>query len=182
MKTDIDPESVILKGDPEVIEGIHQIVLPDIDLNEVVKNKTTEFTRLLLIPDGTSLVKGQKPFAIVKLTLDGYGWKSINMNQTDLPEDPLFSYPEQTFAVDVFGEDSVLRRIREDDLVLELSYELEELVVGENVLPCRVMLEEEGVYIEQDLEVTVEVTQEALDAASNPEQVDPNQPPVEPQE
>ena len=182
VKTDIDPESVMLKGDPEIIEGINQIVLPDIDLNEVVENKTTEFTRLLLIPDGTSLLKGQKPFAVVKLTLDGYGWKSINMNQTNLPEDALFTYPEQTFAVELFGEDSVLRRIREDDLVLELSYELEELVVGENVLPCRVMLEEEGVYIEQNLEVTVEVTQEALDAVRNPEPVDPDQPPVEPQE
>lgn len=180
--TTIDPESVMLKGDPELIAGINQIVLPDIDLNEVVKNKTTEFTRLLLLPDGTSLVKGQKPFAVVKLTLNGYGWETVDLNQTNLPEDPLFLYPEQAFSVELFGEESTLRRIRDDDLILELSYDLEDLVVGENVLPCRVSLEEEGIYIDQVLEVTVEVTQEALDAALNPEPVDPDQPPVEPEE
>ena len=188
VKADIEPESVILKGDPEVIEGINQIVLPDIDLNEVVENKTTEFTRLLLLPDGASLVKGQKPFAVVKLTLDGYGWQTVNLNQTNLPEDPLFLYPEQTFSVELFGEESTLRRIRDDDMVLELTYDLEELVVGQNVLPCVVKLEEEGIYIEQDLEITVEVTQEALDAARTPQPDDPNapqdpdEPTVEPEE
>ena len=56
--------------------------------------------RVLLLPDGVSLVKGQKPFAVVKLTLDGYGWQTVNLNQTNLPEDPLFLYPEQTFSVE----------------------------------------------------------------------------------
>lgn len=182
VKSEIDPESVVLKGDPEIIEGINQIVLPDIDLNEVIKNKTTEFTRLLLLPDGASLTKGQKPFAVVKLTLDGYGWETVDMNQTNLPEDPLFVYPEQTFSVELFGEESVLRRIRDDDLTLELSYDLEDLVVGENVLPCRVTLEQEGIYVDQALEVKVEVTQEALDAARNPGPAGPDHPPAEPQE
>ena len=182
VKPEISPQSVMLKGDPEVIEGINQIVLADIDLSEVVENKTTEFTRLLLLPDGVTLVKGQKPFAVVKLELDGYGWQTIDLNQTNLPEDPLFTYPEQTFAVELFGEETTLRRIRDDDLTFELSYDLEDLVVGENTLPCRVSLEQEGIYIDQALEIKVEVTQEALDAALNPEPVDPDQPPVEPEE
>ena len=182
VKPEISPQSVMLKGDPEVIEGINQIVLADIDLSEVVENKTTEFTRLLLLPDGVTQVKGQKPFAVVKLELDGYGWQTIDLNQTNLPEDPLFTYPEQTFAVELFGEETTLRRIRDDDLTFELSYDLEDLVVGENTLPCRVSLEQEGIYIDQALEIKVEVTQEALDAALNPEPVDPDQPPVEPEE
>ena len=84
--------------------------------------------------------------------------------------------------------ESTLRRIRDDDMILELTYDLEELVVGQNVLPCVVKLEEEGIYIEQNLEITVEVTQEALDAAREPvpddpnAPQDPNEPPVEPEE
>lgn len=180
----IDPSSVKLKGEPEEIEEINQLMLPDIDLSEVVENKTTSFVRALLVPDGLALVKGQKPFATVTLTLKGYDWKTLELDQADLPENPLFTYPEQKFAVELFGEESALRRVRASDATLELSYDLEELQVGDNVLPCRVVLADQSIYIDQSMEVTVNVTQEALDAALNadPNQpVDPDQPPVEPE-
>ncbi len=179
VKADISPKNIKLKGDPEQIGSINQLLLDDIDLNEVVEKKTLTFTRLLVLPDGVTLAAGQKPFATVTLTLEEHDWKTLELDQGDLPEDPLFTYPEQTFSVGLFGESSVLRSIRTGDVKLELSYDLEELVAGENILPCRIVLEDEGVYIEKGLEIRAEVTQEALDAARNPEP-DPNAPPVDP--
>ncbi len=181
----IAPSHIKLKGDPEVIESINQVLLDDIDLNEVVEKKTLNFTRLLMLPDGTTLVPGQKQFATVTLQLDDHEWKTLTLDQDDLPADPLFTYPEQTFELELFGEKDVLRRIRTSDLMLSLSYDLEELVVGENVVPCRVVLEENGVYLDRGgLDVRVEVTQEALDAVLTPQPVDPNDPnaPQEPQD
>lgn len=178
VEVSIEPKNVRLKGEPEEIGEINRLMLPEIDLSEVVENKTTSFTRLLLVPDGLSLAKGQKPFATVTLTLKGYDWKTLELDQDDLPEDPLFAYPQQTFAVELFGEDSALRRLRASDVTLELSYDLEELHVGDNVLPCRVVLADQSIYVDQSMEVTVHVTQEALDAALSSEPGEP----VEPQE
>ena len=178
VEVSIDPASVKLKGEPEEIEEINHLMLTPIDLSEVVENKTTSFTRLLLVPDGLSLVKGQKGFAMVTLTLKGYDWMTLELDQDNLPENPLFTYPEQQFAVELFGEEDALRRVRASDATLELSYDLEELQVGDNVLPCRVVLADQSIYIDQSMEVTVNVTQEALDAALS---ADPDQPPVEPE-
>ena len=178
VEVSIDPASVKLKGEPEEIEEINHLMLAPIDLSEVVENKTTSFTRLLLVPDGLSLVKGQKLFAMVTLTLKGYDWMTLELDQDNLPENPLFTYPEQQFAVELFGEEDALRRVRASDATLELSYDLEELQVGDNVLPCRVVLADQSIYIDQSMEVTVNVTQEALDAALS---ADPDQPPVEPE-
>ncbi len=172
----ISPESIKVMGDPELIGSINQLVLGDIDLNEVVERKTQEFSRLLILPDGVTLVPGQRQFATVNVTLDEHEWKTLELDQDDLPEDPLFLYPRQQFSVELFGESNVLRRIRLSDLSLVLSYDLDELVVGENILPCRVVLDESGVYIDQGLEVRVEVTQEALDAALNPQPAEPSEP------
>ncbi len=187
VKVDISPSAVMLKGDPEQIESIHKLVLDEIDLSEVVENKTLSFARLLQLPDGVILVPGQKQYATVTLTLEDHDWKTLELDQADLPADPLFLYPDQSFSVELFGKKNALRQLRGSDILLELSYDLEELVVGENILPCRVVLEDDGIYVKQGLEVRVEVTQEALDAALNPEPVepvdpnDPNAPPVEPE-
>lgn len=178
---DIDPEYVRLKGDPTEISEINQLMLNEIDLSEVVEKRTTSFTRLIQVPDGLSLATGQKPFATVTLTLDGYDWKTMELDQSILPESELFTYPEQTFSVELFGEESALRRIRSSDVTLELSYDLAELVEGDNLVPCRVSLPDEDIYIEQSLEVTVQVTQEALDALRSPEPADPDAP-VTPEE
>lgn len=168
VSVDIDPEYVRLKGDPAEIGEINQLLLNEIDLSEVVEKRTTSFTRLLQVPDGLSLAAGEKPFATVTLTLDGYDWKTMELDQSLLPESELFTYPEQTFSVELFGEESALRRIRSSDVTLELSYDLEELEAGDNRVPCRVSLPDEDIYIEQSLEVTVTVTQETLDALRQP--------------
>lgn len=113
---------------------------------------------------------------MVKITLDGCGWETRELNQTHLPEDPLLIYPEQEIKIDVFGSTTALARLRDSDIVLEPIYDLDDLVVGSNTLPCRITLQNSSIYVKQELEITVEVTQEALDAALNPEPVDPDAP------
>lgn len=176
VQTSIDPTGLKLVGDPEVIQGINQIELDPVDLAEVLEKGLDSFVRIIRLPDGVSLADSQKQFATVSISLDGYAWQTQTLDQRDLPEDPVLEYPEQTFSIELFGAEDVLRRLRESDIRLEPIYELEELVVGENVLPCRITLDDSTIYVKQELEVTVNVTQEALDAALNPETVDPNDP------
>ena len=76
----------------------------------------------------------------------------------------------------MFGSTAALARLRDSDIGLEPIYELDDLVVGTNTLPCRITLQNSSIYVKQELEITVEVTQEALDAALNPEPVDPDAP------
>ena len=172
----IEPASVKLTGDPETIDAINSIPLGAVDLEEVLKNGTMDFARALQLPDGVSLVDGQRQLIWVKLELKNCSWKQFTLDESYLPEDTLFTYPEQSVVVDLFGADAHLARLRTRDILLEPIFELEELQVGTNVLPCRILLENENIYVKQELEVTVEVSQEALDAALNPEPVDPDNP------
>lgn len=172
----IEPANIKLTGDPDLIRELNGIELQAIDLSEVLEEGTTEFARVIQLPDGVSLASGQKQFAMVKITLDGCGWQTRELDLSNLPEDPLLTYPEQKIAIDVFGSNTSLERLRNSDIRLEPIYELEDLVVGINTLPCRITLQNSSIYVKQELEITVEVTQEALDAALNPEPVDPDQP------
>lgn len=172
----IDPASINLIGDPDLVRELNGIELEAVDLSEVLEEGTMEFARVIQLPDGVSLASGQKQFAMVKITLDGCGWETRELDQTHLPEDSLLIYPEQQIKIDVFGSTAALARLRDSDIVLEPIYELDDLVVGTNTLPCRITLQNSSIYVKQELEITVEVTQEALDAALNPEPVDPDAP------
>ena len=174
--TAIEPSSIKLTGDPEIIGELNGIELEAIDLSEVLEEGTMEFARVIQLPDGVSLASGQKQFAMVKITLDGCGWETRELDETNLPEDPIFTYPGQTIKVDLFGSTAALARLPDSDILLEPIYELEDLVVGTNTLPCRITLQNGSIYVKQELEIIADVSQEALDAALNPEPVDPDQP------
>ena len=172
----IDPETITLSGDPEVIAELNQINLGTIDLWDVVRNGTTEFKRVILPPNGVSTAKGQQQYATITLKVDGYDWKTIMLDENDLPENELFVYPNQVLTYRLFGPSDILQGLRIADLQMELIYELEDLVVGENTLPCQVTIANDEVYISQSASIKVLVTQEALDNALNPPPVDPNEP------
>ena len=172
----IDPETITLSGDPEVIAELNQINLGTIDLWDVVRNGTTEFKRVILPPNGVSTAKGQQQYATITLKVDGYDWKTIMLDENDLPENELFVYPNQVLTYRLFGPSDILQNLRITDLQMELIYELEDLVVGENTLPCQVTIANDEVYISQSASIKALVTQEALDNALNPPSVDPNEP------
>ncbi|MBQ4578995.1 MAG: hypothetical protein IJA84_08040 [Clostridia bacterium] len=172
----IKPEAITLSGDPEVIAELNQINLGTIDLWDVVRNGTTEFKRVILPPNGVSMAKGQSQYATVTLEIDGYDWKTIMLDENDLPDSELFVYPNQVLTYRLFGPTDILQNLRITDLQMELIYELEDLKVGENILPCQVTMTNDEVYISQSASIRVVVTQEALDNALNPQPVDPSEP------
>ncbi len=174
----IDPSTITLSGDPEVIAELNQINLGTIDLWDVVRNGTTQFKRVILPPNGVTTAKGQQQYATINLTVDGYDWKTVMLDENDLPQNDLFIYPNQVLTYRLFGPSDILQRLRTADLQIELFYELEDLKVGENTLPCQVTIASEEVYISQSAGIKVLVTQEALDNALNPptDPDDPNNP------
>ena len=66
--------------------------------------------------------------------------------------------------------------LADSGLTLEPVYVLDDLVVGQNRLECKVIPADDSVYVKQNAAILVEITQEALDAARNPEPADPNAP------
>lgn len=170
---EIRPENIILSGDPEMLTELNQINLGTIDLADVVRNGTTEFKRIILPPNGVTVGKNQQQHATVTLSVEGYDWKNIMLDESDLPKNDLFIYPSQVLTYRLFGPADILQRLKVSDLKLELIYDLEELKAGENTLACKVTLDEEEVYISQSSGIKVLVSQDALDSALNPP-VDPN--------
>ncbi|MBR5537137.1 MAG: hypothetical protein IKU58_04495 [Clostridia bacterium] len=175
VEVSIEPAAITMSGDPEVMAELNQINLGTIDLDDVVRNGVIQFKRVILPPNGVSVAKGQQQYATITLSVDGYDWKNIMLDENDLPKNELFVYPNQVMTYRLFGPSDVLQRLRTADLQMELIYDLEELHAGENTLPCQVTMTNKEIYISQSANVKVLVTQEALDNALNPP-VDPDTP------
>ena len=179
---DIDPKALQLQGSLETMQDLGQINLGNIDLRDVVLNDRFTFERVILLPSGVSIKDAnQSRFATVTVTLKGCGWREIEFEPELLPGDPLLTYGGQNFKFRVFGSDRVLDALEPEDFILELDYDLDDLVAGENVITVKASLGQDNVHIEGEAAVVATVDEAALNAARNPEPVDPNVP-VEPSE
>ncbi len=178
----IEPSSILLAGNPEDMEAFNQISLESINLADVldkaVQNGTVSFERMILLPNGVTAVEGQRQYATVTLTLKNCGWKTLELDQTRLAEDPVLTYPVQELQLQIFGANDVLDRIDAQQIQLIPIYDLDDLTAGQHELPCKAVTEDGSVYLKQDLYVRVEIDQEALDQARQP--VDEEQNPGEP--
>lgn len=176
----IDPMDYELTGDPEIMRELNQISLGSIDLSDVLEKEPGDelvFERLIILPNGVSAAnKDQMQFAKVTVTLKNCGWRTLSIDQDMLPENELFTYPEQRLDIQVFGSNEALDDLADSGLTLEPVYVLDDLVVGQNRLECKVIPADDSVYVKQNAAILVEITQEALDAARNPEPADPNTP------
>jgi|GEM_PF-1281685 len=181
----IDPETLKLQGSLETMQDLGQINLGTIDLRDVVLNDRYSFERVILLPSGVVMQdSGQDRFATVTVTLRDCGWKTIEFEPELLPGDPLFTFGAQSFSFQVFGSNRVLDALEPEDFMLELEYDVDDLIVGENVITVKATLAQDNVYIKDDAAVIGSVSEEALNAIRNPEPIDPNVPvePVEPVE
>ena len=176
----IDPMYYELTGDPEIMRELNQISLGSIDLSDVLEKEPGDelvFERLIILPNGVSAAnKDQMQFAKVTVTLKNCGWRTLSLDQDMLPENELFTYPEQRLDIQVFGSNEALDDLADGGLTLEPVYVLDDLVAGQNQLECKVIPADDSVYVKQNVTILVEITQEALDAARNPEPADPNAP------
>ena len=176
----IDPMDYELTGDPEIMRELNQISLGSIDLSDVLEKEPGDelvFERLIILPNGVSAAnKDQMQFAKVTVTLKNCGWRTLSLDQDMLPENELFTYPEQRLDIQVFGSNEALDDLADGGLTLEPVYVLDDLVAGQNQLECKVIPTDDSVYVKQSVTILVEITQEALDAARNSDPADPNAP------
>ncbi|MBQ7492535.1 MAG: hypothetical protein IJT76_08145 [Clostridia bacterium] len=174
----IEPEEIMLMGDPDAIAVLNQIELGTIDLQELEDEGTIVYTMPVMLPNGVLSEEALPAEATVTLTLNGYAFREMTVSQSRIREDGLLTYPEQTVTFRVFGPESAVSRLKESDFTLTPEYDLMSLTAGENTLTCAVESDIRTLYIYPGAEIVAQVSEEALAAARNA--APSNQPPSEP--
>lgn len=159
----IEPESVQVAGNPDVVRELNQIQLGSIDLGDVLKNDKTVFELPLLLPNGISSADAPEK-AVVTITFSGYSRKTLLLDEKALPEDSSLVYPEQEIEVQALGTDDTVETLSADQIRLTPVYDVNSLVVGENIVPCKVECDNAGVYFFTGTQVIASITEEALEA------------------
>lgn len=81
MTRSIEPSTVTISGDAEILDGISQITLGTIDLSEVINTETYEFP--IVIPNETENLDGVEK-ATVTIKLSGLDTKNLDVSQIEL--------------------------------------------------------------------------------------------------
>lgn len=80
IKVDIDPSTIQLSGDAEVLDGVNNIDLATIDLAEITSGSFTE-TYAIVIPNDTEITNGQKEATV---TVEIVGLETKNVSVTNI--------------------------------------------------------------------------------------------------
>ncbi len=159
VQIEISPEYLDIVGDPEIVETINQINVGQINLEKLVEDQQFEFEMPLILPNGISTAEGAIDRVTVNLTAPGYEHSTFELNELSLPQDPNFTYPEQSLQVSLFGESEAIELITSADFEIELSYRAQDLVLGENTLNATITAKDGSVTVLGRYTVTVNVEQ-----------------------
>ena len=133
----ISPSSIKLSGDPEILDGINEIVLHSYNLEEILDNKTETFN--IPIQSELSNLSGQGK-AVVKLSLKGLSTKTIQI--TDVQFNNLYSgrkaTPENPIDVTIRGAENVINNITADDISVAVDLSSVGQSLGKYLLSAKV--------------------------------------------
>ncbi len=123
------PETVDIKGSKEVLADINKIVIPsnEIDLSDVVSTIEKKITLSTFLPEGVELVNPEQNTVVIKIEVSGNGAKEFTIDASkikikDLPAGYEYEMRQETVKVVLKGDKERLKKVKESDVVLSLSF------------------------------------------------------------
>ncbi len=154
----VEPEAVLISGDPDTIDHINHIPLGNINLGNMVETGVFEVTLPLVLPNGIVPVDEVPSSATVTVTVPGYERTTLTLQPSDLPQVGIFSYIQMPIAVQLFGPSEQIEGLNAQSFGMTLQYVPEALVLGENTIGLTLSLPTApDVHILGDYLVTVRV-------------------------
>lgn len=160
----IEPDSVKVVGDPNVIASMENIDLGEIDLDSVRTGVPIEIP--IPLPDGVRLDEGQASTAKVTVTIEGVETRTVEVTRfslNDTAEEPTYNVTVATHALDIElrGSASALDEVEENGITVGVTFDSSAL--GEGVHVVRGVIVASGLpdgvsLVEDDVQVMIEIT------------------------
>jgi YbbR domain-containing protein len=160
----IEPDSVKVIGDPNVIAGMKEIDLGELNLDSVRTGVPIEME--IPLPDGVRLDEGQPTTAKVTVTIDGIETRTVEVSKialNDTAEQSPYTaaVAAQSLPVELRGSASALDEVDESGLTIGITFDSAALGEGAHMVRGVVVASNlpDGVsLVEQDVQVMLEIT------------------------
>lgn len=151
----MEPASIKVNGNPEVVSTLNHIDLGSIDLEKIFTTEEFVFDLPVILPNG---VTAEDNISSVRVTVDPAGLTktSIRISSDMLPESTDFEYVSD-LAIDVWTTENHAASLSHRSVDVQLSYYPEDLAEGFNEIPVVVTAVDESIVIIGEYSVVVEV-------------------------
>ena len=156
----MEPESIKVKGSPEIVSTLNHIDIGTINLETIFENENFEFELPLILPNGIS---AEADIAKVKVTVDPKNLEkaTIKIAAEDLPQSEMFSYVSD-LAIHVWAEKNHVGSLNANSVNIEVSFDSDSLQEGFNELPVKVTALDSKINVIGGYTVVVDVPEGSL--------------------
>lgn len=174
-KVSIEPGSINVVGDPNVIAGMSVINLGEIDLGSIKIDVPLEIR--IPLPDGVRLDEGQPQYAKVTVTVDGVSTRKLQVTSfvpTDTAADTgayQTAVVTPQVEVELRGSESALAEVDANSFKIGLTFDSSALGAGTHSIKGVVVVSglPAGVaLVEEDVQVMIEITGTGSDTGEDP--------------
>jgi len=140
VKREITPASITLSGDPELLEGLNQISLGEIDLSRVFSS--TQEVRDIVLPNGVTSVSGEES-ATIDIELTGLKTRTLSVHDillTGVPEGLQVDLVTQKLIINVRGPAETVDLITVGNIRVEVDLTGQDLPLGQQTVSATVSL------------------------------------------
>lgn len=135
------PDSIVIRGDRQILESITEVTGKDIDLSAYTAS--TEIPLEVFLPEGVEVAEASREIT-AKLTIKGLSSKTFqfstrDIDMLDLPEGYAAEILNTNLVVSIADKDPILAEITQDKIQLSLS--LQGLGLGAHQVPISVTIE-----------------------------------------
>ena len=151
-------DSLILKGDPDVLRDINQIQVGSVSLRNMVESGIREYSFFYVLPNGVSTAEGGSAVQVTaQIDIPGYSTKQITVNQTKFASKSDFTYLDQNVTFHVFGPTDELDWLTAEDFTYTPSYSASNLKPGQQTIMMRISSNNAGIHVLGSYVVKVKV-------------------------
>lgn len=156
----MEPESIKVKGSPEIVSTLNHIDIGTINLETVFENEEFEFELPLILPNGIST---EAEITKVKVTIDPKDIEkaTVKIAAENLPQSEMFTYVSD-LSIDVWAEKNHVGSLNANSVNIEVSFDSDSLQEGFNELPVKVTALDSKINVIGGYTVVVDVPEGSL--------------------
>ena len=172
----IEPESIRISGDPEVVSTTNQINLGSVSIRQLLEDNVTELTLPIILPNGVT-TDSEYSYATIRISFNNLRQMVVNTTSEQFADISPYTYAETGLSLVFMGTEEELSLLTAEDVLITPIYNPDNLTVGENTVSVSVSTGERQVTLIGNYTLTIVVPEELPpdpDAPADPN--DPNAP------
>lgn len=173
----IEPESIRISGDPEVVSTTNQINLGSISIRQLLEDNVTELTMPIILPNGVT-TDSEYSYATITISFKNLRQMVVNTTSEQFADISPYTYAETGLSLVFMGTDEELSLLTAEDVLITPVYNPDNLEVGENTVSVTVSTGDRQVTLIGSYTLTIIVPEEPPtdpDLPTDPDNPDGNE-------